>query len=294
MADTIRNPIEWSWDQLRAVGQGFRSVGEAARHIEDRLHQPVPAVRRIGIAELGRVLARGAADFGACRTDVLFLCAVYPIAGLVLGRAVYGQDLLPLLFPIAAGFAILGPAASIGMYQLSRLRERQAEGIGWSAAFGVLRSPAIGAIGLLALYLVGLFLLWLGAAWLVYAATLGPEPPADAGAFLGDVFGTAAGWTMIVVGCGVGFLFALAAMAISLVSFPLLLDRDVGLDTAVRTSLRVMRVNPLPMAAWGLIVAGLLVLGSIPLLLGLIVVLPLLGHATWHLYRAVVLPSSGG
>lgn len=290
MAATIRNPIEWGWDQLRQVGRGFRTAGDAARHMEDRLHtaSPAPAIRRIRAAELREILHQAWADFGAYRTDVVFLCLIYPIAGLVLARAVYGHDLLPLLFPIAAGFAILGPIAALGLYEMSRLREQRKE-VNWSSAFGVLRSPAIGAISVLALLLVGIFLLWLAAAWGIYAATLGPEPPVSASAFASDLVTTAAGWTLIIAGCGVGFLFALLAMSISLVSFPLLLDRDVGLDRAVQTSLRVMWANPGPMALWGLIVAALLVLGSIPLLIGLIVVLPVLGHATWHLYRKVVL-----
>ena len=93
---------------------------------------------------------------------------------------------------------------------------------------------------------------------------------------------------MIVVGVGVGFLFALLVLMISVVSFPLLLDRDVGLSAAIWTSVRVVICNPGPMAIWGLIVTGGLVIGSIPLLLGLIIVMPVLGHATWHLYRAAV------
>jgi len=117
---------------------------------------------------------------------------------------------------------------------------------------------------------------------------LGPTPPVTAGAFADALFTTSGGWALIIVGCGVGFFFALFAMSISVVSFPLLLDKDVGIDTAVRTSIRAVKMNPGPMAAWGLIVAGGLVLGSIPLFLGLIVVMPVLGHATWHLYRKLV------
>jgi uncharacterized membrane protein len=135
---------------------------------------------------------------------------------------------------------------------------------------------------------VAIFLFWLVAAEAIYEATLGPEPPVSIGSFVRDVFTTSAGWTLIVAGCGVGFLFAVLVLVISIVSFPLLLDRDVGLGTAVWTSVRVVIANPGPMAAWGLIVAGGLLIGSIPLFLGLIIVMPVLGHATWHLYREVV------
>jgi uncharacterized membrane protein len=141
---------------------------------------------------------------------------------------------------------------------------------------------------LLGLVLLAIFLLWLLAANVIYQITLGPEPPISIVAFARDLFTTNAGWTMILVGVGVGFLFALLVLAISVVSFPLLLDRDVGLDRAVWTSIRAVAANPGPMAVWGLIVAAGLAIGSIPAFLGLIIVVPVLGHATWHLYRKVV------
>jgi uncharacterized membrane protein len=156
----------------------------------------------------------------------------------------------------------------------------------------VISSPAFGAILVLGLLLLAVFLFWLLVANLIYEVTLGPKPPASIAAFARDVFTTSQGWTMIVVGMGVGFLFALLVFAISVVSFPLLLDRDVGLGTAISTSIGAVAANPGPMAVWGLIVAGGLVIGSIPAFLGLIFVLPVLGHATWHLYRKVVEPST--
>jgi uncharacterized membrane protein len=140
----------------------------------------------------------------------------------------------------------------------------------------------------LGLLLLAIFVLWLVAAQVIYSVTLGPEPPSSITTFVRDVFMTGAGWALIVVGVGVGFLFALVVLSISVVSFPLLLDRDVGLRIAVSTSVRAVVANPVPMAVWGLIVAGGLVIGSIPLFLGLIFVLPVLGHGTWHLYRKVV------
>jgi uncharacterized membrane protein len=170
---------------------------------------------------------------------------------------------------------------------MSRRREQGVE-ITWADAFGVVSAPAFGAILVLGLILLAIFLVWLAAAWAIWSMTLGPVPPVSLGAFTHQVLTTSAGWAMIIVGVGVGFLFALLVLAISVVSFPLLLDRDVGLRTAVATSVRAVLINPGPMAAWGLIVAGGLVLGSIPVLLGLIIVMPVLGHATWHLYRKVV------
>ena len=283
----IRNPIEWVWDYLKRTKLAAGSAAHSIRGTEQVRHSAPPVVHRIAPAELRDVLARGFADFAAYRTDVIFLCIIYPVVGLVLARLAAGYDMLPLIFPLASGFALVGPVAAVGLYEMSRRREQGVD-ITWADAFGVVRSPAVGAIIALGLLLLAIFLLWLVAAYAIYEVTLGPQPPASIASFARDVFTTGAGWTLIGVGVSVGFLFALLVLTISVVSFPLLLDRDVGLYTAVMTSVRAVRANPAPMAIWGLIVAGGLVIGSIPLLLGLAIVMPVLGHATWHLYRKVV------
>lgn len=280
---TIRNPIEWATDQLRLVGLAAESVTRAG----DRAGEGRPEVRRIEIADLWDVLKKGLDDFAAYRTDAVFLCLIYPVVGLVMARLASGYRLVPLLFPIASGFALVGPLAAVGVYEISRRHEAGAPAA-WRDAFGVVRSRSFGAILGLGLLLVAIFLVWLGVAQIIYNLTLGPEPPASIGAFVHDVLATGAGWTMIIVGVGVGFLFALLVLAIGVVSFPILLDRDVGPGTAMATSVRAVTTNPGPMAVWGLIVAASLVVGSIPLLLGLIFVMPVLGHATWHLYRKLV------
>ena len=283
--DHIRNPAEWGVDQLRTANQAVERAGHALR--SPTRDAPLPAVRRIDLADLKDVLARGISDFAAYRTDVMFLCIIYPVAGLLLAWLAFGYDLLPLVFPLAWGFALIGPVAAVGLYEISRRREQGVD-ITWADAFGVVRAPAFGAILVLGLMLLAIFLLWLAAAQVIYLVTLGPEPPASLGAFVRDVFTTRAGWALIAVGLGIGCLFAVLVLTISVVSFPLLLDRDVGLYAAVATSMRAVAMNPGPMAVWGLIVAGALAIGSLPLLLGLIVVMPVLGPATWHLYRKVV------
>lgn len=287
MATTIRNPIEWSVDQLLHVAQGVNATGRALGHVPATQHSPLPAVRRIGAADLREALARGFDDFAACRTDVLFLCAFYPIVGLILGRLIFGENMLVLLFPLAAGFALIGPLAAVGLIEMSRQRE-QGRTVGWTTAFDVLHSPSIGAIAVLGLLLLAIFLIWLFAAAMIYRFTLGPVQPASLAGFLHDVVATERGWALVGVGVGVGFLFAVLVLAISVVSFALLLDRDAGVGTAVRTSLRVVTENPATLALWGLIIAAGLVLGSLPIFLGLVVVMPVLGHATWHLYRRTV------
>jgi uncharacterized membrane protein len=287
VAEHIRNPVEWAADQVWLATLTVGALGRSLRGNEESRHGPLPAVCRLKVADLKEVLVRGLDDFGAYRTDVIFISLIYPVVGIVLVWLTFGYAALPLLFPLASGFALIGPVAAVGLYEMSRRRERGTR-ITWLDALGVIRSPSFGAIVVLGLVLLGIFLLWLLAAYEIYQLTLGPQPPISIAAFARAVFTTSAGWTMIVMGIGVGFLFALLVLAMSVVSFPLLLDRDVGLYRAVATSIRAVAKNPEMMALWGLIVVGGLAIGSIPAFLGLVVVMPVLGHATWHLYRKVV------
>jgi uncharacterized membrane protein len=286
---TIRNPIEWGADKLRDATLHVEASGRAIRGAEASGRAAAPMVRRIRLADLMDALGKGFEDLAAYRTDVLFLCIIYPAIGLVLIQFAFHYDMLPLLFPLASGFALLGPVAAVGIYEMSRRREQGVQA-SWADALGMIGSPSFGAILALGLLLLAIFLLWLGAADLIYRLTIGPEMPASVDAFIRDVFTTDRGWMLIGVGCGVGFLFALAVLAISVVSFPLLLDRDVGVGAAISTSVRAVAANPGPMAVWGLFVAVGLVIGTIPLFVGLIIVMPVLGHATWHLYRKMVAP----
>ncbi len=279
----IRTPPGWGADMLT---QAVHSV-TVSRERPRAFASDTIIVRALDFNDLRWALARGFSDFAASRTDVIFLCVVYPLLGLLLARVASGYDMLPLVFPLASGFALLGPLAAVGLNEMSRQRER-GQPAGLAAAFGVFRSPAIGGIALLGGMLLTMFVFWLVIANAVYNLTLGPEPPASLASFVYDIVHTRAGWAMAVIGIDLGFLLAVLALVISVVSFPMLLDRNVTLETAIRTSARVVIRNPTVMAVWGLIIAASLVIGSIPLLLGLIVVMPVLGHATWHLYRRAV------
>lgn len=248
-----------------------------------------PVIRKIGLADLKDALARGLDDFLAMPSHAVFLCLIYPIVGFVIARLVLGYNVLPLLFPIAAGFALIGPFAAIGLYEMSRRREMGLD-VSWRHALDVFRSPSIGAILVLGLMLVTIFLVWVAVAQAIYVANFGYQPAASMPDFIHQVLTTPAGWALIIVGNGVGFLFAVVVLTLGVVSFPLLLDRDVGAASALLTSVRAVMANPFVIAVWGFIVAALLLIGSLPAFFGLAVVMPILGHATWHLYRKLVEP----
>ena len=244
-------------------------------------------IRRIGTEDLKQALRQGFEDFRAIPTQLVFLCVLYPIVGLVAARATSGGELLPLLWPLIAGLSLVGPVAAVGLYEISRRREA-GEDVSWLTAFQVLRSPNFPAIAMLGVLLMAIFVAWVALAKLIYGVTLGHLPLATLPDMASAAFGTSEGHRLLLLGNGAGFLLALAVLMLTVVSVPMLLDRPVGLGTAIQTSIRACLANPAPMAAWGLIVVGLLLLGTIPLFIGLAVAMPVLGHATWHLYRRMV------
>ncbi|KIC14860.1 MULTISPECIES: DUF2189 domain-containing protein [unclassified Leisingera] len=284
MAKTIGNPLSWL---LQGAETTSHHVGQTVGEMRSTGAAAMPEARKLSMDDIIHSLAAGLEDFAACRSDAMFLVLFYPIIGIALIVMSLSMNLLPLIVPMIMGFAILGPVAAVGLYEMSSRREAGLE-TRWMDAFAVIRSPSFGAILVLGLYLAALFIIWLVAADMIYSRTLGPEPPASIMGFIGDVLTTREGWMMSISGGIVGAVFAFAALAMSLVSFPLLMDRHVGLPVAVATSIKVLRKNPMVCMAWGVIVGVSLIVGSIPFLAGLIIVVPVLGHATWHLYRRAV------
>ncbi len=246
-----------------------------------------PIINTIGAADLRDALTRGLADFKAMPTHLIFLCLIYPIVILMIVRIDAGYDVLPLIFPLLAGYTLIGPLGASGMYELSRRREQGLD-ISRAHAFDVLRFPSIRSIAILGTMLMALYFAWLLAARAIYWETFGGVVPESIAEFVHQVLTTPAGWTLMAVGGGIGFVFAVVVFTLSVVSFPMLLDREVDVTTAVQTSIRAVAANPVIMALWGIIVITILFLGSLPFFVGLAVALPWLGHASWHLYRKVV------
>jgi uncharacterized membrane protein len=249
-------------------------------------HPALPGVRKITFGDLYDALVKGFDDFAHKPSHVFFLSLIYPVIGLILFRLTFGYDLLPLLFPLAAGFALLGPFAAIGFYEISRRRE---EGLdtSWWHALELRHAKSRGAILALGALSMVIYLIWLWSAEAIYEGIFG-APVTSVSNFIRQVFETPEGMKLMIIGNAVGFLFAALIFSISVVSFPMLVDRDVSAPVAIVTSLRAVLRNPVQMAAWALFIALALAVASVPFLLGLVIVLPVLGHASWHLYRKVV------
>lgn len=248
-------------------------------------------IRKIGMQDLRIALKQGWDDFQAKRGDLVFIGFIYPVVVLFAILMASQVPILPLLFPLVTGSILFSPALASGFYELARRREQGLDSR-WRHFLDVVRGPSSPSLFDLTCVTAILFLSWIAAAWFIYHSTvggLGSDAVSSAGAFLNAVFGTSEGWRMIIIGNLVGLGFAIVTLAVSVVSFPMIIDKQVNWGVALRTSVRVAWNNPVTVAAWGLIVVGLLILGALPGLVGLAVVLPVLGYSTWHLYtRAVV------
>ena len=246
-----------------------------------------PVLHSVNVADLPGVLKLGAADFVAKPTHGVFITLIYGLIALFTALIGIGENFLPLLFPLLAGTAIIGPLAASGLYELSRRREQGLD-YSWHHVFDVIHAPSRRGIAAMGVVLAILFVAWLETAKLLYGVFFTGAHPNTLQLMLEQVFSTRAGWGLILAGTGIGFIYSVVVYAATVVSLPMMLHHKVGLGKAVLTSVRVVLHNWRAMAAWYCIVVALVLLGSVPLLLGLAVVVPILGHATWHLYRKAV------
>jgi uncharacterized membrane protein len=257
----------------------------AGRSVDDYVE-----IRKISVSDVFDALRQGYNDFILKPSHYVFVVVMFPVIGLVLVTWASGGNTFHLLFPLLTGFALIGPFAGLGLYEISRRLEMGADA-SWKHALGILKSPAIPAIFAVGALLVGLFLAWMAVAQGLYYWFYGGIIQNSFSEFFLDVMTSQRGWFLILVGNGIGLAFALAVLCTTVIAFPLLLDRDVGAKSAIKASLRAVLVNPIPMLVWGIIVGLGLLLGTLPGLAGLVVVLPVLGHATWHIYRKVAVGS---
>lgn len=252
----------------------------------------IPEIRKISTADVWDALRHGLDDFWEHPSHYAFAGLMYPVIMIVVAVWVSGQNVLPLLYPLASGFALLGPFVALIFYEISRRQELGLDA-SWRHGFEVLRSPGLLSIAVVGLVLGVLFVTWLIVAQVLFVGLLGDTPPASLQAMFYEIFTTANGWMLIVAGNLLGLLFAIEVLFISVVSFPLILDRHVSPHVAIETSIKATLANPVPVGLWGLIVAIALGVGMATLFVGLVIIIPVLGHATWHLYRKLIVPQAG-
>jgi uncharacterized membrane protein len=247
-----------------------------------------PVVRRITATDIAEALGQGLRDFQAAPLYGLAFGALYAAGGMVILLSLTAFGMIYLAYPLAAGFALLGPFVAIGLYEVSRRREAgqplSIRGI-WSTVTS--RSE----IGWMAFVTLFVFVIWMYQVRLLIALLIGLNASfSSLREFITVVLTTNEGLLFLAIGNAVGAALSLILFSLTVVSFPLLLDRDVDFVTAMVTSVRAVVTSPLPMIGWAAIIMVLLIVSALPYFLGLLVTLPVLGHATWHLYRRIVAP----
>lgn len=245
-------------------------------------------VRKIAREDLSNSLRLGLDDFLTFRGDIVFAGVVYTIIGLAAVVMTTSLPLMPFFVPVVAGVGLLGPLAALGFYELARRREAGQKDVHWFNFLDVRKRPSADEMGIVAGMLLLIFFVWLLAAGALYATLFGWATPTSVPQFLAAVFTTPRGWALILAGAAIGIAFGWIVLALSVVSMPMLVDCDLSASEAVSASWRAAHANKGEMIRWGIIVSLLLILGSIPLFVGLAFVLPWLGYATWHLYGRLI------
>ena len=257
----------------------------------DHIHAPPSALPDPAVLttdDIRAALAAGWADFRRAPAFGVMFGAVYALGGLTLYLALTALGHVWWLVPLAAGFPILAPFAAVGLYEVSRRLER-GERLEMSAVLGVVLAERDRQIPSMAVVILLFFMFWVFVAHTVFALFFGLA--AFRGS-VGEMLFTAQGAQMLVLGSVIGGAMALALFAVTVISLPLLLDKEVDFVTAMITSVQTVRTSPGPMLLWAGLIAVVLFAAMLPAFLGVVVALPVLGHASWHLYRRA-LPDPG-
>lgn len=257
---------------------GSRVVGELAKK--------APVIRSITVDDITASLREGADDFRAMPAFGMTIGLLFALGGMAIVALAVSYDMVVLAFPMLAGFALIGPFAAMGLYEGSRRRD-MGQTVGIGDLFSVRRATTTPNIFFLGFILLFALFVWTRIALLIYALFFGLQP-VSFGALLTEVFTTVNGFTFLLLGNAVGAAFAFIVFSITVVSFPYMLEKDVDPVTAVALSVSAVAKNVVPLAGWALFVAVALVASWAPFFLGLIVVLPVLGHATWRLYKRMI------
>jgi uncharacterized membrane protein len=247
-----------------------------------------PVVRPVAVTDIAEALVEGLRDFQALPLYGLALGALYAAGGIAIILCLTAFGMAYLAYPLAAGFALIGPFVAIGLYEVSRRRET-GQPVSFGAIWSTIRSRS--EIGWMAFVTLFVFVAWMYQVWLLISLLLGPHASfSTLQEFITVVLTTKEGLLFLAIGNAVGALLSLILFSLTVVSFPLLLEREVDFVTAMVTSVRAVVTNPLPMIGWAAVIVMLLIVSALPYFLGLVVTLPVLGHATWHLYKRIVEP----
>lgn len=247
----------------------------------------VPKLKPVDFPMLGAALAAGWQDFLKAPAFGLFFGGFYALGGIVMVLLTFWLGQIYMVIPLVIGFILIGPFVAVGLYEVSRALS-EGRPLTWSGVLGVMLRQRSREFGWMSFVTLFVFWIWIYQIRLWMALFFGLQTATTWQAFFNMVLTTPNGWTFLAVGSAVGLALTLGLFSITVISFPLLLDRDVDFITAMLTSLETVASNPIPMLAWGIFIAVIAILAMVPAFLGLLIVLPVLGHATWHLYRAVL------
>lgn len=249
-----------------------------------------PVVRAASFDDIRIALAQGWRDFLSAPAYGLVFGAIYALGGLLTVSTVALFGVSYLAYPLAAGFVLIGPFIAAGLYEVSR-RLESGEPLHWRGVFGVIFAQSGREFAWMAFVSIFAFIVWMYQVRLLLALFLGFQSVASFGAFLNVVFTTADGLAFLAFGHVVGAVMAAIVFSLTVVSFPLLLDRDVDFITAMIVSVQAVAKSPVVMLGWAFAIVVIVAAASAPFFLGLLVALPILGHATWRLYRRIVAPA---